>query len=388
MRVLIIESNEAKIDRTYKTTSIVHVRNSVVIADYLNADLISVETEIQDVIHKEYDVIFCMYASGYMMYNKYVEILVKNKYARVFWLVNDHTVPDNILLRKWVEKCSIGYDMICNNKRESYVQSLLRLNVNGRYLNDWIEDWYVVNLNSLIFDTSFIRKVETDLFRSDKEDCVYYGTFREDRLKDMKRYNTANYGISTSTKNIDKYRDFGVIARFTDKLSWEKGKETLFNFKYSIYFEDEHTHSNYAFMANRYYECLMLDVLIFFDHRCNMVIEKSGYNIDSFMIVSNGEELNDKIKIIDNDNQLYERLLDVQRSNYSIILAEKNGVLEEIKRVVSIPKDRKELTDYERLEKKQKRKPEEQEEIDSQLTMFADEENAGDNNASHDTENL
>lgn len=382
MKVLIIESNEAKIDRTYKTTSIVHVRNSVVIADYLDADLISVETEIPDVINNSYDVIFCMYASGYMMYNKYVDILVKNKYANVFWLVNDHTVPDNILLRKWVEKCSIGYDMICNNKRESYIQSLLRLNVNGRYLNDWIENWYVVNLNCLIFDTSFIRRVEIDLFRSGKEDCVYYGTFREGRLKDMIRYNTANYGVSTSTKNIDKYKEEGVVARFTDKLSWEKGKETLFNFKYSIYFEDEHTHTNYAFMANRYYECLMLDVLIFFDHRCNMVIEKSGYNTDSFMIVCNGEELNEKMKIIDEDNILYERLLNIQRSNYSIILSEKEATLKEIKDAVSIPKNRKEIIDYEKIEKRKTNKLEEEEILDNQLSMFDEKQNnVADNNA-------
>lgn len=374
MRVLIIESNEAKIDRTYKTTSIVHVRNSVVIADYLNADLISVETEIPDVINKEYDVIFCMYASGYMMYNKYVDILIKNRYARVFWLVNDHTVPDNILLRKWVEKCSIGYDMICNNERESYVQSLLRLVVNGRYLNDWIENWYVVNLNCLIFDTSFIRKVKIDLFTSEKYDCVYYGTFREDRIKDMKDYNTANYGISTSKKNIDKYKEEGIIARFTDKLSWEKGKETLFNFKYSIYFEDEHTHTNFAFMANRFYECLMLDVLIFFDYRCKLVIERSGYNIDPFMIVANGDELNNKMYLIDNDNVLYEKLLNIQRDNYPKILEEKTKVLETIKEIVSLPKDRKEIIDYDRVEKRQVRKTEYEEEINNQLEMFTDED--------------
>jgi len=383
MNILIIESNEAKIDRTYKTTSIVHVRNSVVIADYLNADLISVETEIPKVINNEYDVIFCMYASGYMMYNKYVDILVKNKYARVFWLVNDHTVPDNILLRKWVEKCSIGYDMICNNERQSYVQSLLRLNVNGRYLNDWIENWYVVNLNCLIFDTSFIRRVKIDLFRSEKEDCVYYGTFREDRLKDMLRYNTADYGISTSTKNIEKYKDFGVKARFTDKLSWEKGKETLFNFKFSLYLEDEHTHTNFAFMANRYYECLMLDVLLFFDYRCNLVIERCGYKIDDFMIVKDGDELNDKMNKINNDNNLYETLLNVQRDNYSKIIEEKEGVLKKIMEVISLPKDRKELIDYERLEKRQVRKNLDEVEINNQLQMF-DDEDAEYNNTTND----
>lgn len=369
MNVLIIESCEAKINTDYRSTSIVHVRNSVIMAEYLNADIISVETEIPQALQKDYDVIMCMYASGYMMYNKYLEILVKNKDARVFWLVNDHAVPDNILLRKWVEQCGIGYDMICNNQRESYIQSMLRLVVNGQYLNDWIENWYVVNLNCLIFDTSFVRHVQTDLFRSEKSDCIYYGTFREDRLKDMLDYNGANYGISTSKKNIIKYKENGIVARFGDKLSWEKGNETLYNFKYSIYFEDEHTHSNYAFMANRFYECLMLDVLLFFDYRCSMVMEKSGYRIDKFMIVKNAQELNEKMKRIDSDEELYMNLLAVQRSNFDIIIEEKKQTLARIKEVLSEPKVRLDRSNVEKVEKKNKRKSSEEEE-ESQLTLF------------------
>jgi hypothetical protein len=370
MNVLIIESCEAKIERNYKTTSIVHVRNSVVIADYLNADLISVETEIPEVINKKYDAIICMYASGYMMYNKYVDILINNKDAKIFWLINDHCVPDNILLRKFVQACDIGYDMICNNTREGYKKSHLNLLINGITLNDWIENWDVVNLNCLIFDTSFVREVKQDLFSNSKQDCIYYGTFREDRIEDMKDYNDADYGISTSKKNVVKYKQEGIVARFGDKLNWEKGKETLFNYKYSIYFEDNHTHTNYAYMANRYYECIMLDVLLFFDYRCSLVISKCGYNIDEFMIVKNGTELNDKIKIIDSDITLYNKLLDVQRSNYEIINKEKQDVLKTIENVLKRPKTPIDRSYFERLEKKRKSKPKEDSTDNTQLNLF------------------
>lgn len=367
-KVLIIESCENKIERNFKATSIAHVRNSVMIADYLNADLISVEDEIPSVINKKYDAIFCMYASGYMMYNKYLQILLNNKQAKIFWMVNEYSIPDNILLRKFVEKCEIGYDMIANIPRHSYKQSLLNLNINGILLNDWIENWYTVNLNCLIFDTSFVRRVEVDLFTNSKTDCLYYSTFRPDRIKDMLDYNTANYGISTSTKNVELFKQAGIVARFGDKLSWERGKETLYNYKYSIYLEDTHTHTNYNYMANRYYECLMLDVLLFFDHRCNLVIEKCGYKVDPFMIVKNGDELNEKMRFLDNDSESYEKLLNVQRSNTDAIIKEKQEVLKTIKDIIMSDRVAKIRDNAERIEKRKVNKKEDDEQ--NQLTMF------------------
>ena len=370
MNVLIIESCEAKIERNYKHTTIAHVRNSVVIADYLNADLISVETEIPEVVNKKYDVIICMYASGYMMYNKYLQILLNNKDAKIFWMVNEYSIPDNVLLRKFVEQTEIGYDMIANIPRHSYKQSLLNLNINGILLNDWIENWDCFNLNCLLFDNSFVRRIVPTLFKNEKAECIYYSTFRPDRVKDMLDYNSADYGISTSKKNVDLFKEAGVVARFGDKLSWEKGRETLYEFKYSLYLEDNHTHTNYNYMANRYYECLMLDVLIFFDHRCSLVIEKCGYNIDSFMIVKNGDDLNEKMKIVDSDINLYNKLLDIQRSNYDIINKEKEQVLQSIKNVLLRPKTPIDRSYFERLEKKRKSKPKEDSLDQIQLNLF------------------
>lgn len=365
MKVLIIESCEAKIERNYKRTSIVHVRNSVVMADYLDADLISVESEIESVLNRKYDVIICMYASGYMMYNKYVNILLNNTQARVFWLVNDHTVPDNIVLRKYVEKCGISYDMICNNARESYKQSHLNLMIRNKKLNEWIQNWYVVNLNCLVYDDSFVRKIDENLFDNSKADCIYYGTYRKDRIKDMIDYNSANYGISTSKKNVYKFKKDGVSSRFGDKLSWDKGRETLFTYKYSIYFEDEHTHTNYAFMANRFYECLMLDVLLFYDYRCNMVIEKSGYEIDNFMIVKNGDELNEKINYINSNESFYTKLIERQRANCNIVKKEKECVLKSIEQILLLEKP-----EQQKLEEFIKERKEKKDDKNTQLDIF------------------
>ena len=334
MNILIIESCEAKIERNFKQTSIVHVRNSMILRDYFDCDIISVENEIASVIDKKYDVIICMYASGYMMYNKYLEILIRNKNAKVFWMVNEYSVPDNILLRKWVQKCGIGYDMICNLARESYKQSHLNLTIRDRKLNDWIINWHTINLNCLIFDNSFVRKVKKDLFRQKKEDCVYYSTYRPDRIKDMLDYNGADCGISTSKKNILNFKKDGIFARYGRKLSWTKGRETLYNYRYSIYFEDTHTHTNYNHMANRFYECLMLDVLLFYDFRCLSTIEQSKYHVDNFLVVKNGAELTEKIDILNTNEAMYNELLNSQRSNIPVVLQEKQSVLERIKEIL------------------------------------------------------
>ena len=367
MKVLIIESNEAKIDRNYKSTSIVHVRNSCIIADFLDADLISIETEIPRTMEKTYDAIICMYASGYMMYKKYLKILTKNKNARIFWCVNEYALPDNILLRNFVKEHQIGYGMIANLERESYKQSLLNLVIAEHKLNTWIEDWHMLNLNALIFDVTYIRSVEPTLFGEGKEDCLYYSTYRPDRLNDLLDYNSGDYAISTSKKNRIKFEEANIKARFTDKLDWTKGYETLFQFKYSIYLEDTHTHTHFNHMANRFYECLMLDVLLFFDYRCDLVISRSGYNVDEFMIVKNGDDLNEKMKIIDEDQSLYDRLLEVQRSNYSIILQEKQDVLHQIKAILESPKPVVERLDEDKVQKKNKTRVKE---IDPQIELF------------------
>ena len=43
---------------------------------------------------------------------------------------------------------------------------------------------------------------------------------------------------------------------------------------------------------------LMNNVLMFYDSRCNLVIEKSGYAIDPFQIVANGNELKEKMEML------------------------------------------------------------------------------------------
>jgi hypothetical protein len=99
----------------------------------------------------------------------------------------------------------------------------------------------------------------------------------------------------------------------------------------SIYFEDEHTHENYAFMANRFYECLMHNTLMVYDYRCQKTIDLSGYNIHPRQVVQNGDELLKLYQDLKEYKGLYLELMQVQQSNVKLVLKEKEEVLKTIK---------------------------------------------------------
>lgn len=329
MNILIIESCEKVISIDAPST-IVHVRNSCILAEKLGWDLVSHESEIEKALEKQYDIIICAYASPYMKYNNYMRILDNNPDAKLFWLMNDHDVEDNILLRKWVLKNDKPYHMICNNPREGYRGWILRKKLNGKTLNDYIQEWHTINLNALIYEDQMIDK--------DKSGIVYYGTFRKYRINDLAKYNDAGYFLSTSQKNHLKFSEAGITAQAIGRLAWIEKTNDLFDFngfhlneyKYSLYIEDEHTHENYAFMANRFYECLMNDVILFYDINCTNTIEKSGFNILPFQIVNNGQELKEKTDFLNDNPDKYIELLEYQNRNKQIAMKQKFDVLNEI----------------------------------------------------------
>jgi len=337
MRILIIESCE-KVLKEKVNSSIVHVRNSILLRDSLGIDLVSHVSEIDEAMKHQYDAIICAYASPYMKYDSYLTLLDNNPNAKLYWLVNDHDVEDNILLRKWILKYNKPFHMICNNPREGYRGWILRKILNEKTLNDWIDEWHTVNLNVLIFNEEEFKKPIKN-----KKDIIYYGTFRKHRIDDLLKYNNINYHLSSSKKNHDKFSEAGVTARFIDRLQWEDLEEDLFGFdgvylkdyKYSLYVEDKHTHDNYAFMANRFYECVMSNTILFYDANCQQTIKKSGYNISPFQIVNDGVELKHKLNLIDSDSDMYKTILEIQQSNVKIIKKERKNLLATFKEILS-----------------------------------------------------
>jgi len=338
LKILIIESCEKRVIKTNYT--MVHVKNAVILRDYLQCDFISHADDVDKFIDKTYDAIICVYASPYMKYNRYLEILDNSPNAKLFWLMNDHDVEDNILLRKWVIKYNKPYHMICNNPREGYRDWILKKKIHEKTLNDWIDEWYTLNLNTMIFDEKVYAETKDFTLR---DEILYYGTFRKNRIKDMTDYNDTSYRLSSNRRNHLKYKNSGIKAKFIEKLIWDKSKCDMFepvgmrlkDFLISMYFEDSHTHDNYAYMANRYYEGVMNNTLMIFDHRCQQTIDKSGYSIHKDQIVKNSTELLALQEKIKKDKSYYQELLELQQSNVPKILEEKNNVLKTIKEVMN-----------------------------------------------------
>lgn len=337
-KTIMIESCEKKIvAEDFSNTSIVHVRNSKILEKELGYPLVTHFSQIPDFIDRPWDNIICHYASPYMKYKMYIELLQKNPNATVYWMINDHDGEDNILLRNYLKE-GIGprYNMICNNPRSGYRHWILGKNILGKKLNDFIHRWYTLNLNSLIFQEVVIDESERDK----KDGIIYYGTPRKHRYDDMAHFNGIyNYTISSSNKNQKKYDEAGITcSQFIDKISWTIGEESLRNYKYSIYFEDLWTHTNFAFLANRYYECLMFDVLMFFDKKCSNTINTArdmGYNIQDFMIVEDAQELNFRMKMLNDSPEDYLCALREQSRNKKFVLNERRGVLNKIRNIMN-----------------------------------------------------
>lgn len=336
--VLIIESCEKRLDVPV-STSVAHVRNSIIVSKELGWDLIGHESEISRVADKKYDAIICMYGSPYQKYQQYLKVLLNNPQAKMFWFVNDHDLEDNILLRRWLEITQQPYHMICNNPREGYRPWILAKNILGKKLNDWIDEWHTVNLNSLIFN---MDEFEAGIQRPRTKGVVYYGTFRKWRMKDMLEFNGVPYHLSCSQKNFDKFLRAGVRGRWVDRMHWGKlgaGAEgrrqiLLSDYKYTFYIEDEHTHDNYAFMANRYYEAVMNRTLMFFHSKCSKAVTDSGYDIPPFLMVDGANDLNAKMAELDSDREKYAFYLGIQCSNVPKIMQDRENALNQIKEAV------------------------------------------------------
>ena len=299
---LIIESIGRPIEKDFSKTSVAHARNSVILSDIINADIVTCERDMHLADGKTYDNIICCYASPYMKYKKLIDIANRNPQAKLWWFVNDHDLEDNILLRN-VLKDSNGkrkINMICNNSRENYRGWILRKKMKDHdgnlmgLLDDFIVEWHTLNLNALIYSYN----IEYDWF--DKaEDIIYYGTMRKWRLDYLRKYQSV-IDFSCTSRTQKKFIANGVHqCRFTDKLSWQRGHERLRHYKFSLYVEDPHTHDHYAFMANRFYEALMCNVITIFDRSCLNTIKRSGYDgkyIDAAFIVDNKRQLKECVK--------------------------------------------------------------------------------------------
>ena len=274
MKICVIDSS---VQLKKGTTVNVHEHNCRIIIRYLERRGIfckfyhSNEPFID--VSEQFDVILLSYASFYMDFKKFVTLMENQKNCKIGWITNEYNLEPNSSFKKFITFIISNFEQYGKWKNYQYL---------------------MVNLNSLLMrdrGKEFLKKY----------DMIYYGTYRPDREKYFKKYLKGDFLLSTSSKNMKRYKSLGCDCRYMNKLIWRKGSETLNLFKASLYIEDEKTHELYNHLANRFYEGLIFNVVPFFDKSCMNTIQKSGYSIGNFFIVDSYEEIAERVKQIPND---------------------------------------------------------------------------------------
>jgi hypothetical protein len=292
MRVAILEIYPNKVFDASKGID-AHLRNSIIIGDYLGADVLITESDYLKALKRKYDVLILSYASFYapfQLINRLVEnnpdahrVLISNEYAQNGFI---STFPPPFIYITNFEGIVIG--------------------------KKHVKEHHVLNLNLL-----FARK--PNKLADKKYDCIYYGTFRKDREKYFKKYLQKGIYLSTSDKNFKKYKHIGCNPLWIKKLSWADKRETLNNFRFSLYIEDEFTHTCFNNLGNRWYEAGFSNVVMFFDKNCYNTLIKSeiGIHIDEIkqFIVEDYQSLKDKIEQMKPDFEKYLKIQQNWRTN-------------------------------------------------------------------------
>lgn len=304
MKTLLI--NSAKITKNSITA---HTRSILKLAEELDIELVSTSEEIKKLSPKNYEKIAIF---GSAFYPKTAEIeswIRKCESPKIFWINNEYQCSPNS-----------EYARLVKDFESTIISNVSKNKVKG------YDNFFLLNLNTLL-----AGKPNRTVFK--KYDLIYYGTYRANRRIYLQKYfSDSQYHLSSSKKNLRKLNQLaGCNAIFCDKLNWTKGKETLNLFKYSLYIEDEFTHSNYNHLANRFYECLFCNVVQFFDRNCSNTIKTANIEFDDYYFVDSYEELKYKIS-----NTNFEKELKQQQSMWlGNALEEKKQVLTQLKNILS-----------------------------------------------------
>ena len=295
----------------------VNMRNMILLQKELGADFYySTDQLINN--NKEYDIFIFGFASINGEIEKQFEFVKKSPNSKIFRLVGEYEQSGHPPLYYVLTRLNKMHHVI-SNVDENF-------NSYGKYKSGQS----FLNLNLLVVKQSnqLIEK---------KYDCIYYGRWREDRKEYFKKYIQDGIYLSTSIKNMKKFKHNNCNPKYLDTISWEDKKETLNFFRYSLYIEDKYTHKVFNNLANRWYEAGFCNNVVFFDVNCWNTIRKS--EIASFenqikdYIVTSYEDIQDKIKYC---NQDFERHLSIQKGWRIGEMHHKYQMINQLKKIIGL----------------------------------------------------
>lgn len=297
MKILIVETSKIR-----EGTTIAHVRNSIILHEYLSKNNYCVLTDLTQYadVTMQWDIILFSYASAHADYTAISEVVRYQANARVGWITNEIELFANTYVKNTM-------DFMINNF------SSLGVKKAHRY-----EDLLTVNLNTLIAKPRNPKIPKT-------YGLIYYGTYRKYRVGYFTQFLQGSVVLSTSKRNWSKFEKLGLKCAYIDKLQWASGVEDLNKYQTSLYIEDTKTHTHFNYMANRFFEALYCNTAMFFDKSCLNTLSKDKYIIDPYFIVDSHDELMMKMGTV--EDTMIEKMLSV---NTEIALIEKEKTLSNI----------------------------------------------------------
>lgn len=306
LSVAIIESKKTKSDLP-KSPIDAHLRNAYVLRDELSATILYNRNHLRENWDKHFDNVVVSYGTFYADIVPFLRWMEdrKNK-SKFYFMSNEYNLIPNSSFYKFLK--NNNYSVIANHIEK------------GTSVKEY-DNFHTFNLNLLLFDG---RNAQC----KKQYDLIYWGSYRPNREVYFKKYFNRDMMLSTSQKNLRKFRAIGCDAIGINKLNWDKHKETLNLFKYTLYIEDVKTHNHYSHLANRFYEALQCNVLMFFDINTKKTTELAGLTVPDFYFVKDAKELKDKMKVADKD---YQKRLDQQAEWVDVALSERRILMNQLK---------------------------------------------------------
>jgi hypothetical protein len=267
-KVLVIDSHKSS---TNKPAANLHWQNARMIADAVGGDLIWSYPTVNDNICGGYDAIIFVHASHYA-YTDYAW-LEASPNAKLFYVTNEYNLGEPRTL--WMAaKAGRKYTVLANHPHQV-----------SKVVMKYVDEWITLNLNSLVFGNYTYENTRN-------RECVYYGSYRDDRKKYFKKY-FDGMTVSTHSKNREKIDVLDVSPSYINRLDIQDG--ALAQFGFSLYIEDEKTHKAYNYLANRFYESLNSGTLCLFDESCENTLSLCGYPIERDQIIKDKTDMLDAI---------------------------------------------------------------------------------------------
>lgn len=274
MKIAILDARQGA-GRVADNSYTVAYRNMCALRDELGAHLFVNAADISN--DDDYDAIICGFGSTSCEREKSTDFLLRNKSARIFWLVGEYEQST--------------FAPLFYSKRSFEVIK----NFEHQIRNKMCTAQHFLNINALLAAPAN-RPIKK------KYGAVYYGRWRPDRLMYFRQYLDSGMYLSTHSKNIKLFHHNGCNPKLIKPMTWQRGRETLNLFYASLYIEDKFTHTHYNCLANRFYEALACNAVPLFDSSCESTIKRSGYDEWDWHIVQSPEDISKKLESISSGN--------------------------------------------------------------------------------------